>query len=256
MRAPDLYVRPQWGMDWDGPADAAEDANRMLAQISPPSENQTWLHCFYEPGERWQPVERLLVAQMTPMRMIAAKDAFFKLMGEADGDSLFAELEGPPPADAYYYDKVKGEIMYRAEILPPSISQRQWQLWREKRAFARVLWIVQGKEGGHKRDFSKLEQKILKFAGRPHQSPFAGELSFAYFDERILGKLQEMDRLADWMQKNSASWEMQTVEDRNRKRTEAMEEIDSRIYAWLDSQVEDIATRDIGSRRTVHRRTA
>lgn len=250
--APSLYVRPDWGIDWNGPEGAAAEANELLAQIAPRSDTIHWLHCYYEPGERWQPVERLVIAEMIPRTILAGKDAFFRMMGEQDGDSLFNELEGPNPREAGYYDRVKQEFITRDGMLPPSITQRQWWLWRSERAYARVFWIIQGENGGHKRNFSMLEKKILRFNGLPTDAPWAGQLPFARFDRRILDKLQAMDRLTKWMENHTASWDARTVQDRNIEREKAQEEIDSRILSWLESQIEEVAGRDIGSNRIRH----
>jgi hypothetical protein len=241
MKEPVLDVTPEWGIDWAGPDGAATEANELLATISPPSDTLHWLHCYYEPGERWQPVERLIVAEMIPRTILAGKDAFFRLMGELDGDSLFAELEGPNPRESGKWDNVLQQFITRDGLLPAGITQRQWWLWRSHHAYARAFWIIQGSRGGHKKVFSKLERKILRFNGLPHRAPWAGELPFSRFDVRILDKLKAMDRLQDWMDKRQAGWETRTAADRAVAKAEAEAEIDSNILDWLDSQVADIA---------------
>lgn len=239
MAAPALYVKPEWGVDWDGPAGAVAEANALLAQIAPRSEQINWLHCYYEPGERWQPVERLVIAEMTPRIHLAGKNAFFRQMGEQDGDSLFNELEGPNPRLSGHYDKVLQEFRY--EGLPPNITQRQWWMWRELGAYGRAIWIVQGRFGGHKKSFSELERKVLRFNGRPDTPPWAGQLPFSRVDKRILEKLQAMDKLQTWMEGRDKDWEHRTAEDVSVAKDRAMKEIQNKIYDWLDSQIADIA---------------
>lgn len=239
MKPPALYVRPEWGLEWDGPAGAVAEANELLAQIAPRSDTVNWLHCYYEPGERWQPVERLVIAEMAPRVHLAGKNAFFRQMGEQDGDSLFSELEGPNPRLSGHYDQVLQQFVY--EGLPPNITQRQWRMWRELGAYGRAIWIVQGNHGGHKKSFSELERKILRFNRRPDQPPFAGELPFARLDPRTLDKLRAMDRLSAWMDRNASDWENRTVEDVDRVKDLAMKEITAKVYDWLDSQIADIA---------------
>lgn len=252
MKAPVLDVRPEWGIDWNGPEGAAAEANALLAQISPKSDQVHWLHCYYEPGERWQPVERLIIAEMIPRTIMAGKNAFFRMMGEQDGDSLFNELEGPNPRESGMYDEVLQRFVTRDGKLPPLITQRQWWLWRAENAYARAFWIVQGSQGGHKKSFSKLERKILRMNGQPNEAPWAGQLPFARFDPRILDKLQAMDRLSKWMEERQGDWTSRTPGEASQARAQAMAEVDAQIGDWLDSQVADIATRGLGSNRLQH----
>lgn len=237
MKAVSLDVAPSWGIDWTGPAGAADEANNLLARIAPKSDTIHWLHCYYEPGERWQPVERLIIAEMIPRGILAGEDAFYRMMGEDSPDSLFAELEGPDPRTQGHYDKVLGRWVY--DGLPPNITRRQWQLWRSHKAYGRGFWIVQGKHGGHKRSFSELERKILRFNGRPDQAPWAGQLPFARFDVRILEKLQAMDKLQSWMEINSSDWRNRTTKDVDQAKDAAKQAIEGKILDWLDSQLED-----------------
>jgi hypothetical protein len=248
-----LYYKPgEVSIDWDGPAGVAEEANRRLALIAPPSNTINWLYAYWEPGEPWQPVERLIIAEMTPRSILAGEDAFYRLMGEADPESLFAELEGPNPRWSGHYDKYLGRFVY--DGLPPNITQRQWLLWRSHRAYARAFWCVQGPQGGHKINLNEIEKRILKFHGRPTQTPLSGDprVPFARFDDRILDKLQAMDKLQKWMERNAASWKDRTAKDRNFEKIQALEEIDRTILDWLDSQIVDFSTRDLGSNRTTH----
>ena len=226
-------------IDWEGPVGAADEANRLLAQISPPSEIVHWLHCYWEPGERWQPVERLVIAQMVPRGSLQAQFDFYRMMGDDGGDTLFAELEGPNPRESGHYDRVKGEYLY--DGLPPNITQRQWLLWREQRAYALPLWIVQGSYGGHKRTFSPRERKILRMNGKPNIAPAPGQLPFARFDRRILEKLFAMDRLQKWMEVRQSDWTNRTLEEASADRARLEQEAEDAIYGWLDSQIADIA---------------
>jgi hypothetical protein len=237
----DLYVRPEWGIDWDGPHGAVAEANELLAQISPRSDKIHWLHCYYEPGERWQPVERLIVAEMVPRSILAGEDAFYRLMGEESPESLFSELEGPNPRDSGFYDRVLQKFVTRDGMLPPSITQRQWMLWRSEKAYARPFWIIQGEHGGHKRRFTETERKILRLNGKPDEPAYAGEFPFARFDTRILDKLKAMDRLQAWADERAQDWKSRTAQDAERSAIEAKERIDAQIMDWLDSQIADIA---------------
>jgi hypothetical protein len=230
-------------MDWPGPSGIAEYANERLALISPRSPRQRWLHAYWEPGEDWMPIHRLVVAQMTPRAVMAKEYEFYKMLGESGDASKFFELEGPNPRESGYYDNIKEEFVYRAEMLPPNITQRQWLLWRSEQAYAEPIWIVQGSHGGHKRRFSNLEGVILRKYGRPREAPLPGTLPFAQFDDRILDALRRMSDLQAHFDALMKWAELRPDEERAEYKKSLTEEarIEEEILAWLDPQIEDVA---------------
>lgn len=230
-------------MDWPGPNGIADYANERLALIAPRSDRERWLHAYWEPGEPWMPIHRLVIAQMTPRAVMAKEYEFYRMLGESGDASKFYELEGPNPRESGYFDKIKGEFVYRAECLPPNITQRQWWLWRSEKAFAEPIWIVQGSNGGHKRRFSDLEGVILRKAGLPREAPDPGDLPFATFDDRILDALSRMGELQSHFDKLIKWAELRADDEREayKKSLSQQGRIEREILDWLEPQIEDIA---------------
>lgn len=226
-------------MDYSGPSRVVDFANERLALLSPRSEHQNWLYAYWEPGERWMPIHRIVIAEMTPRAVMAREYAFYRALGESGDASLFYELEGPNPREAGHYDKLLERYVY--DELPPNITQRQWLLWRSERAFARPIWIVQGSHGGHKRRFSELERVILKKRGMPSEAPYPGQLAYAPFDDRILKALRAMSDLQEWADMLQRYAGLRTDAEEYKQRLTMEARIEEEIFAWLDPQIEEIA---------------
>jgi hypothetical protein len=174
---------------------------------------------------------------------MAREYEFYRMLGESGDASKFYELEGPNPRENGYFDKILGRFVYRAECLPPNITQRQWLLWRSEKAFAEPIWIVQGENGGHKRRFSELEGVILRKAGLPREAPDPGDLPFAPFDDRILDKLTRMGELQAHFDALMKWAELRPDEERvaYKKSLTQAARIEAEILDWLEPQIEDIA---------------
>lgn len=229
-------------MTWEEPIGAAAHANERLALISPRSDRQSWLHCYWEPGEPWMPVHRLIIAEMIPRGIMGLELDFYRMMGDDGNETLFMELEGPDPALSRYFDKDRGEVLFTG--LQPTITHRQWVLWREQNAFARPIWVIQGSNGGHKRRFSDLEKVILRKQGIPRKkadAPLPGVLPYATFDDRILDKLEKMRELQEYAEMCRKWASLRSDEEQYKAKMSMEAQVEREIYAWLDPQIEDLA---------------
>lgn len=240
----------KWGIDWDGPT-VEPFLTAALAELAPKSELMPWLHLYWEPGETWCPVERFVLANMVPKAVLRAEHNFYQMVtGETfENASLYSELESPNPragghycADGWCLCAKKRNRFVHATELPPSITERQWLLYHETGAHAIPAWIVQGRRGGHKRDFNQLEQFILKQRGRKQfTAPAPGSLAFAHPDLRMVEAMRKVDQLVAWNAEMSKDFRLRTARDIARTKSRRTEEFHNAIYDWLDGQLEEVA---------------
>jgi hypothetical protein len=133
-----------------------------LREISPISDDHSWL-CL-----KWHPAcERWFVYEMVPDRFIS--------------QGFRAELEGAHPHTLEEW----------ARICTPW----QWDAYRKYRVHARLAWIIQGSNGGHKAIFSDIDKELMRAEGLPTEPPTFGSLPYAPFDERVVRQLIAMNKL-------------------------------------------------------------
>ena len=228
-------ARVSVGRTYEAPAGVVDAANAALATLAPRSDVLNWLHCYYEPGEAWAPVERLVIAEVIPRSALEANRRAVNVAGE----SLLDELEGPNPREFARWSPRLERFVYPDGMLPPSITLQQWKLFREIEGFALPQWIVQGDAGGHVRALNRMEQRVLSEVGRSSDVPAPGALSFAVVDARTVEKLRQRDRLGEWLKSRGADWSRRNVDDVARARRETEKAFNRELLSWLDSQFQD-----------------
>lgn len=227
-------MRVALGHTFEAPAGVVESANAALAALAPRSERVNWLHCYYEPGDPWEPIERLVIAEVIPRATLARqRDA------APVGDSILDELEGPNPRTFARWNARKGRLVYASGVLTPSITERQWLLFRELDGLAMPQFVVQGSSGGHVRRLNRAEVRVLEDAGRTTEAPNPGDLPFALVDRRTIETLRERDRLSQWLRDQSREWESRSLEDVRAARQEAEKSFNRQLLRWLDAQFTD-----------------
>lgn len=133
-----------------------------LREISPVSDTVSWL-CL-----KWHPAcERWFVYEMVPDQFI--------------GPGMRAELEGPHPHTLEDWARI--------------VTPWQWEAYRKYRVHARLAWIIQGSNGGHKAVFSDIDKELMRAEGLPTEPPPIGSLPYAPFDERVVVQLLAMNKL-------------------------------------------------------------
>jgi hypothetical protein len=181
-----------------------------LETIAPRSDGAGWLLVYWEPGEEWWAVNRWI-------------------------------LEGPSPREGAHYDEILGKLVHSEDRLPPSITQRQWLLWREHDAFAIPVWVVQGAEGGHKRSFNRVEELILKRAGKPHVAPFPGELPYSVPTEKTYEMIQRMKTIKEKLIGRDLSFVGDQTEWA-RMKAALDQEFNTELLNWLEEMIGDVYT--------------
>lgn len=228
------------------------DWQAELERVVPRSDRVNWLKLIWEPGEPWEPVQRWEIREMVPKLDVVPEEILDALRGPdprlegrfVDEEVTCAACEGK--AGWCQVCSGRGIVGTGRKVWdsPAIVSRRQWELYRDTGCYGLRFWIVQGRHGGHKWRFSPVEQSYLKSRGLALDTPNPGALPYADFDQRVVQKLVEMDRLRSW--RHNMDWEQRQVEKsaaglwvrKDRKAEE--EEYAERMVRWLESQVSDL----------------
>lgn len=208
---------------WEPPASWQQRLDRLF----PRSARWSWLKVVWMPGDRWEPVQRWVIYQMTPPQYVP--------------EFLMDALQGPSPRTLGYYDEVLDEF-----VTDSHITLQQWQLYRETGCHGSPLWIIQGSYGGHKRRFAPSERKSLKLRGFPGETPAPGDLPYATMDNRAFEQLVRWDRLRRldrWIADEPADDEW--LVDRHHAETAFRDELDDWLGVQIQSAVEDHSAIDV-----------
>jgi hypothetical protein len=179
---------------------------RRLDQIAPPGGKLSYLHLYWEEGFDWEPVGRWMIGQVIPRASISP--------------AIVDMLEGPNPADhGHFAQNEYGQRIWVTAL--PGISRRQWQFYRDTGGYLRPYWVVQGKHGGHRYQWTHTERSIIRMNGGNPEAPYPGQLCYAVPDERTYAELGKRDMLrqfvysVDYMsgQAIREEWERSGVEE-------------------------------------------
>jgi hypothetical protein len=208
---------------------------RELEQLTPRSDRTTWLQLAWFPGDPWGPVQRWAIYEMVPLpvwdEIIRGHRAKGYKPEEIWEYVILDCLRGPHPRELGYYDMV-----LRRFISDSLVTRDEWELFREHNAIPKLYWVIQGENGGHKRTFSKLEQKYLKLAGLPADPPTPGSLPYAPFDRRVMDQLAWRDRLKALKGKLSDDLDARSTEQQAFR---------THLVKWLENQMQETLESDL-----------
>lgn len=166
---------------------------QRLREVSPVSDEISWLHLAWEPGERWVPGQRWVLYEMLHHKW-------------ADPERV-AALRGPNPRLAGHYcsTKVPGQFqcLCRRKLEAwrgsnnPGITLTEWRLFRATGGYVgNPFLVLQGPKGAHRLRYSQFESELLALHGKPSDPPVFGSLEYAPFDERTVRLITQHNRLA------------------------------------------------------------
>lgn len=161
------------------------------ARIAPRAERVNWLLIHWEPGELWSAVQRWVIREMVPRL-----DTINPLQLSA--------YHGPHPRTIGYW---KDGRWYSESI----VSKRQYDLFQEYTCHSRVVWVVQGPDGGHPRAYTHAEEQAAMARGLPTEPPLLGSLPYAEPNQRTWSRLAELDKLRKWHQRFTIGWDQRQM---------------------------------------------
>ena len=208
-----------------------EQWERELAEISPPTNRWKWLKLYWEEGHPWEPVERYIIGEMVPA---SSMNAPFMA-------AILEQLQDPAPPSGHgnYFDTAAGVFVRNEDCM---ITERAWHCYRETGCWQRPYWVIQGTKGGHKRWFTPVEQRLLRFMGLPTDPPAPGDLPYAEWDERVKNNLAMMDMMRGVqgeMKRRQAIAAGSSLSQESEKEKEV--EFRAMLVKWLAEQVDEIA---------------
>lgn len=218
-------------IDWAGPT-PEPTWQAALDRLAPRTDRgHDWLLLRWEAGDPWAPVHRWVVWQMTPESRIP-------------DFGIIEALRGPNPRNFGYWDPRLGRFV-RTRALP--ISRQQWEIFQEHRHWAQPLWIVQGRNGGHLKEWTDVQSTLSQMHGGPEEPPRAGALPYAPFDQRVVRQLRGLDvvaRFGDILGRLSAN--PQAVEWLDLREREQTLEMARQLWGWLGEQIAEGLNPDTG----------
>lgn len=209
-----------------------EQWERELARVSPRSDKLSWLKLVWVAGDPWQPVHRFMLYQMIG----ATDDPVTRRLRIPE--PVWEQLNGPNPRTlASYFDVLKGEFVYPHGVSVPDIDRVQWQLFQDTGCYGRPYWVIQGEHGGHRRRFDHVESSLARMHGHPGEPPKPGELPYAPFDARVIGKIGPLDMVRLYKMHDrfdERPFDQLDAEEQTRK-----EHRQSVLWSWMETQVKD-----------------
>lgn len=182
------------GIEWSQSAPQAW-VDRLAQVVRP--EGGSWLVLRWEPGEPWWPIERWAIWQVRPRALTAL--LYPEHLKELDGRNPRRTGHACFPgwcdcrAHKRRWTRPGGDAAY--------IDYWQWQFYHETGGpdggglFGTRWWVIQGEDGGHRWNLSQGEMELRQLRGLPIQTPLAGTLPYAPFDERVIGQVVQEDRM-------------------------------------------------------------
>lgn len=193
-----------------------------LDRIAPPSPKLSFLHCYYEVGYAWEPVDRWMIGQVIPSLSIAT--------------SVRELLDGPNPADHGHFEQDDyGHPRWVTDL--PGVSRRQWRFYQDTGNYLRPYWVVQGSNGGHRYQWNFAERRIIAMNGGNPEAPYPGQLPYAVPDRRTFAEIGKADMLrrhayaVDYMEKEQTKKRLEDYE------TRGLEEMRKMVWAAIGEQV-------------------
>lgn len=227
---------PTWHADMPVDRDTYARWQAAVQEIAPPSDTVSWLYLAWEPGDPWEPVNRWVIWQMRPKRIVRL--------------DILMELNGPRPrSTGHLCTTTSGcpcPLKYGAWRggAATMIDRAQWDLFNvnpdTRGYYGTRWWVVQGKNGGNLRRFTTIQGKLSRIMGGEDHPPVPGALAYAPVDQRVIDQIAARDRMLHYGMMTdflSRSGDQLEVEER-----EATIEAKRRLQAWLKQQIGEVVS--------------
>ena len=158
--------------------EAPQDWHDQITALAPKQDRSSHLLLWWESGTPAAPAQRWVVYQATPFQYVDA----WKM-------------------EAFLADKPcrclrKGELEERCPKCFGLVSPGRYRISNhlyETGCLALPYWVVQGKQGGHRRLYSQVDQMAARLMGQPNEPPETGSLCYAPIDNRVTRKIRLND---------------------------------------------------------------
>lgn len=223
-----------WGVQWHRTVPAAFASD--LSVITPKNDLTTSLLARWEPGDPWQPVERWVLWQLFPPSALPPDARHLAAQ-------IWTELRGPHPRSTGHWCAV-GWCQCRKKLngwrggAAKCINRQQWELYRETGRYARLWWIVQGTNGGHRYRLDQSEARLARLHTGRDDTPAPGELPYAPLDQRVLGAIRPYDRIERL--KRFSTYGALHADELDPEERAVIEEANRALWSWLGDRMRQV----------------
>jgi hypothetical protein len=235
-RHPDYVERKSVPPEWQA----------ELERVVPRSDSVSWLKLAWYPGISYEPVGRWVVYEMEPNldRLHTADCRLRHGTWECIRGCRLWDLaqESPRLRGRWVKDQRIPQWLGGERWVSSAMhSTLQWELYHETKCYPLLFWIIQGDKGGHLWRLDHVAQAFgTEIAGI--EPPLPGNLPYAEWNQQVIARIAEFDRLRKW--KQSMSWNA-----RGENKTEAglivaqdiynrEQEYSAQVLHWLDHEIE------------------
>lgn len=208
---------------------------RTLALMTPASERISSLVIRWHAGsvrraspfrkETWIPIERWLIYQRVPMYATPLT------------------LHAPPPSTNR---RVRSHPRHPNLVLG-LMDRVQRDLYRETGCYHQPYWVLQGTQGGHRRNYDRTEEQLAQLLRLPQEPPALGKERYAEPDVRTWAKLYELDTLRRY--KKMLAFDKRSVAELDEEEREARVEMRLKILRSMDERAYENVTGQMDSWR-------
>jgi hypothetical protein len=233
LTAPDALFR------YDPPV-SPETLARWQARLDEESrvaERKGRLLIRWEAGEAWEPIQRFFLWQAVDPRHVEIEPWIRKALNGPHPRSTghWCASGVDPRTGARYCDCLlkRNRWVGGATRL---IDRATWEIHRETGLYATRWWVIQGDSGGHRYRWGQDEPQvtIAQVKKLPTRPPYAGDLPYAPFDERVVQQIRKERR---------AAFLLQQLEDAHSRadaltaeETQAAQSAAKAVWDWADEE--------------------
>lgn len=131
--------------------------------------------------------------------------------------------------------RIQPDPRVRVSIVPELLSPAQLRLYEAFGCIGQPFWVVEGVKGGHKRQFTPIERRLLKATGHSGEPPVIGSQPYAPVDQRVIDALRPLDQVRQWALMTAFFERSPDQMDAETKAT--MEGASREVTKWLADQV-------------------
>lgn len=196
---------------------------RELERITAPSERVSRLLIRWHPGSyrwgnkfrktRWIPVERWIVYQVVPVH----------------GSPLTLRMPYTQTFARRVRTRIRGLDMIRGLV-----DRVQWELYLETGCYCQPYWVLQGPNGGHRRNYDRQEEQLAQLVGLPTEPPALGALPYIEPSGVTWRRLNELDELRRY--KLALDYDRRGAEELDAEEKEARVEMRLALLRHMDEK--------------------
>lgn len=207
---------------------------QRLNELTPTSDRLSYLSIRWHPGffkparffggrkiaqERWIPVERWLIYQVNP------KPRTYP----------FPLWNGLPMVG---YRRVHSRPI--VDLNRRAFDRVNWEIYLETGHYAQPFFVIQGDRGGHKRNYTEVEQKLSRLNGGTGEPAGLGELAYAEPDERTWEKIGAYDRARFW--NRAIALDERTPEMFDDQERQEIQGFRRKLLDWMDEKAYSVTS--------------